>query len=112
MRDVVYRDGAAGSAMLPRETLLKASMDSARVVKPVVRKAKAKKVMKAPVPVVLRTVSERQVGPRRVAVSYSWSAVEGSEDVGGARVTFTVLEERGGRFAAVPTPDGWLVLQL
>ena len=110
MQDVVYRDGAA--SMLPRETLLKASMDSAAPVKPAARKAKAKKVVKAPVPSVLRTVSQRQGGVRRVEVSYSWSAVQRSADVGGARVTFTVLDGGGGGFAAVPTPDGWLVFQL
>ena len=77
MQDVVYRDGAA--SMLPHETLLKASMGSAAPVKPVARKAKAKKVVKAPLPngaAVLRPVLQRQGEMRRVAVSYSWSGVQ------------------------------------
>jgi beta-lactamase regulating signal transducer with metallopeptidase domain len=116
MQDVVYRDGAAGG-MLPRETLLKASMDSGR------NAAAVKAPVKAGVSKV-KVVKKRKVVQPQVLQVSSWSGEERGYrgryqqrvvEAGAApRMTFTVVEDRdtGSSYAAVQTADGWLVFAL
>jgi hypothetical protein len=116
MQDVVYRDGAA-RGMLPRQTLLKASMDSGRSavtqkapVKARVSKAKAAKKRKVVQPQVLQ-VSSWSDEERGYRSRYQQRVVEAGA---APRMMFTVVEDRntGSSYAAVRTADGWLVFQL
>jgi hypothetical protein len=96
----------------PRETLLKASMPMERAVRsrahvvPKHRRADA-------APMLLRTQESRtersQIRQIQRWVVMSWEA----EDQ--PRMVLTVTQDRGfpsNSYAAVPTPDGWLVIQL
>ncbi len=119
MQDVVYRDGAA-RAMLPRETLLKASMDSGRSdaamtpmkapAKARASKTKAAKKRKAVQPQVI-DVSSWSGDERGYRSRYQERVIEAGA---APRMTFTLIEDRdtGSSYAAVRTADGWLVFQL
>jgi len=111
----LYEPVLSTAANVPHETLLKASAPAA-VVPAVHRKAR-----RAASGAVLQRAKRVEPAPVRVeqwVVMTSWSSSVSSSGANGvsrvSRMVFTVPGERGvvPAYAAVPTPDGWLVLQL
>lgn len=107
----LYEPVLSTAANAPRETLLKASAPAA-VVPTVHRKAR-----RAATGTVLQQAKRVQPAPARVqqwVVMTSWSSSGANGVSRVSRMVFTMPSERGvvPAYAAVPTPDGWLVLQL
>ena len=106
----LYEPVLSTAANAPRETLLKASVPE--VVPAVHRKAR-----RAASGAVLQRAKRVEPAPARVeqwVVMTSWSSSGANGVSRVSRMVFTVPGERGvvPAYAAVPTPDGWLVLQL
>jgi beta-lactamase regulating signal transducer with metallopeptidase domain len=115
-QDVVFHPSAASSRSgAPYETLLKASMhvDSSRRALQPAKRVAAKPHRSAPKPVLVQAKQNRAMvqGPQQLLRWVVLTAWDGSAR---ARMMLTVSSEPevSSSFAAVPTPDGWLVIQL
>jgi Zn-dependent protease with chaperone function len=115
-QDVVFHPAVASSlSRAPHETLLKASMpvDSSRRALSPVKPVSAKAHRSAPKPVLVRAKQNRAMvqGPQQLQRWVVLTAWDGSAR---ARMMLTMSSEPevSSSFAAVPTPDGWLVIQL
>ncbi len=113
-QDVVFHPAAASSVSgAPHQTLLKASMpvNSSRRALPVKRTA-AKSHRSVPKPILVQAKQNRAMvqGPQQLQRWVVLTAWDGSAR---ARMMLTVSDEpKVSSYAAVPTPDGWLVIQL
>jgi beta-lactamase regulating signal transducer with metallopeptidase domain len=115
-QDVVFHPAVASSLSgAPHETLLKASMpvDVSRRALPPVKRAAARSHRSAPRAVLVQTKQNRAMvqGAQQLQRWVVLTAWDGSAK---ARMMLTVSSEPkvSSTFAAVPTPDGWLVIQL
>jgi beta-lactamase regulating signal transducer with metallopeptidase domain len=115
-QNVVFHPAVVSSVSgAPHETLLKASMsvDSSRRALPPVKRAAAKSHRSVPKPVLVQAKQNRAMvqGPQQLQRWVVLTAWDGSAR---ARMMLTVSSdpEVSSSFAAVPTPDGWLVIQL
>jgi beta-lactamase regulating signal transducer with metallopeptidase domain len=115
-QDVAFHPAVASSvSRAPHETLLKASMpmDSSRRALPPVKRVAARPHRSAPKPVLVRAKQDRAMtlGPQ---LMQRWVVLTTWDGSARARMMLTVSSdpEISSSFAAVPTPDGWLVIQL
>ncbi|WP_433971814.1 M56 family metallopeptidase [Tunturiibacter lichenicola] len=115
-QDVVFHPAVASSVSgAPHETLLKASMpvDSSHRALPPTKRVAAKAHRSAPKPILMRAKQNRAMvqGPQQLRRWVVLTAWDGSAR---ARMMLTVSSEPevSSSYAAVPTPDGWLVIQL
>jgi len=114
-QDVVFHPAASSVSAMPHETLLKASMhvDSSRRALQPAKRVAAKPHRSAPKPVLVQAKQNRAMvqGPQQLQRWVVLTAWDGSAR---ARMMLTVSSEPevSSSFAAVPTPDGWLVIQL
>jgi hypothetical protein len=115
-QNVVFHPAVASSVSgAAHETLLKASMtvDVSRHALPPAKRVAAKAHRSSPKPVLVRAKQNRAMvqGPQQLQRWVVLTAWDGSAR---ARMMLTVSSEPevSSSFAAVPTPDGWLVIQL
>ncbi len=115
-QDVVFHPGAATSfSGAAHETLLKASMpvDSARRTLPTARRVAAKRRRAVSGPVVMHAKQNRAAvqEPRQMQ---RWVVLTSWQESARPRMVLTVSDDQvfSSSYAAVPTADGWLVIQL
>jgi Zn-dependent protease with chaperone function len=115
-QDVGFHPAVASSVSgAPHETLLKASMpvDSSRRVLPPAKRVAAKPHRSVPKPILVRAKQNRAMvhGTQQLQRWVVLTAWDGSAR---ARMMLTMSSEPdvSSSLAVVPTPDGWLVIQL
>jgi hypothetical protein len=125
MQNVVYRDGAMGSAIRPHQTLLKTSIGAAtnaNAAQAPIQKNRVKQTSKIRGASALKEAakaSRRAVRSQRLLVMSAWRPMNSSDETLLPGMTLTVMEGDDSTavvtratFAAVPTPAGWLIFQL